>query len=155
MPYYNQSTRGRLADIGLGIRVDRATATLPQTAEAAIFTISGGKVAIMGIIGEVTTIIETKSNNTQLKANPTTGTSVALCADLDITADEVGCLYGITGTVSDALVGAGAGYAPLPAQPLVVNEGTIDLCCDAGNSGSVAWSIWYVPLEEGAEVTAA
>jgi hypothetical protein len=155
MPSYNKSTRDRLADIGLGIRVDRATAALPQTAESAIFTISGGKVAITGIIGEVTTIIETQANDTQLKANPTTGTSVALCADLDITADEVGCLYGVTGTVSDALVGAGAGYAPLPDRPLVVNEGTIDLCCDASNTGSVAWSIWYVPLEDGAEIVAA
>lgn len=155
MPFYNQSTRGRIADIAAGLRVDRATATLPQTTESAIFTVSGGKVLILGIIGEVTTVIETQANDTQLKANPTTGTSVALCADLDITADEVGCLYGITGTTTDALVGAGAGYAPWPSQPLVINEGTIDLCCDASNTGSVAWSVWYVPLEDGAAITAA
>lgn len=155
MPIYGQSTRERCADIGLGLRVDRATATLPQTTAAAIFTVSGGRVAITGIVGEVTTVIQTQANDTKLTANPTTGTSVDLCAALNITADEAGCLYGIDGTVANALVGANAGYCPLPAMPLVVNEGTIDLDCAASNTGSVKWSIWYFPLDLGAEVTAA
>ena len=155
MGYYNQSTRGRLADIGAGIRVDRATATLPQTTASAIFTVSGGKCLVLGIVGEVTTVIQTQANDTKLVANPTTGTSSDLCAVLDISADEVGCLYGITGTVANAMVGANAGYTTWPAAPIVVNEGTIDLNCAASNTGSVAWSIWYVPLEDGAAITAA
>jgi hypothetical protein len=155
MPFYNQSARQAIADVGVGMRVDRATATLPASTAGALFTVSGGKVAILGIIGEVTTAIQNQLNNTKLTANPTTGTSVDLCTVLDTANDEVGCLYGITGVVSEALVGANAGYAPWPTRPLVVNEGTIDLDCAATNTGSIAWSIWYLPLEDGAAVTAA
>ena len=97
--------------------------------------VAGSVVPELGIIGEVTTVIQTQANNTKLTANPTTGTSVDLCTVLDITADEVGCLYGIDGTVGNALVGANAGYAPLPDRPLVVNAGTIDLDCAASNTG--------------------
>ena len=53
------------------------------------------------------------------------------------------------------MLGVNAGYAQLPARPLVVNVGTIDLDCAASNTGSVKWSIWYVPLDDGAVVTAA
>lgn len=155
MAVYNATTAAALTGTILGTRVDRATAALPQTAAAALFTVTGGRVAIMGILGEVTTVIQTQANNTKLVANPTAGTSVDLCAVLNISADEVGCLYGVTGTVGDALIGVNAGYAPLPARPLVVAAGTIDLDCAASNTGSVKWSIWYAPLDDGAVVTAA
>lgn len=138
-----------------GFRTDRATAALPQTTAAAIFNITGGRVAILGIVGEVTTVIQTQANNTKLIANPTTGTSVDMCAVLDITADEVGCLYGITGVPSDALIGANAGISPLCTRPQVLNTGSIDLSCAASNTGSVKWSIFWLPLDDGATVTAA
>ena len=127
MAVYNATTAAALTGTILGTRVDRATAALPQTAAAALFNVVGGRVAIMAILGEVTTVIQTQANNTKLVANPTAGTSVDLCAVLNISADEVGCLYGVTGTVGDALIGVNAGYAPLPARPLVVAAGTIDL----------------------------
>lgn len=155
MPHYNQSARQSIADINLGMRVDKSTATLPAGTAGALFNVIGGRVAIKGILGEVTTVVQTQANNTKLTANPTVGTSVDLCAVLDISADEVGCLYGITGNVGDALTGADAGYAPLPEQPLVAAVGTIDLDCAATNTGSVKWSIWYVPVDDGAYIEAA
>ena len=155
MPNYNQSTRQTLTDMGIGMRVDRATAALPASTAGALFNVVGGTVAITAIVGEVTTVIQTQANNTKLTANPTTGTSVDICAVLDISADEAGCLYGITGTVGDALIGANAGATQLPANPIAVNIGTIDLSCAATNTGSVKWSIWYLPLEDGAYITAA
>ena len=157
MPSYNLSTRQRVADINLGLRVDRATATLPQTTAAAIFNVLVGRVAITQIVGEVTTVIQTQANNTKLTANPTTGTSVDICAALDITADEVGCLYGITGLNTDALIGVNAGALPQVGGKgaVIVNVGTIDLDCAASNTGSVKWSIFYVPVDEGAYIEAA
>lgn len=139
----------------LGLQVARATATLPATAAGALYTISGGRIALTAIVGKVTTIIQNQANNTKLVSNPTVGTSSDLCAVLNIAADEVGCLYGITGLASDALVGANAAYAPLPRNPLVIPQGTIDLDCAATNTGSVAWDLWYVPLDAGAAVAAA
>ena len=138
-----------------GYRVDRATATLPASTQAALFTISGGLVAITKIIGEVTTVIQTQANNTKLVSNPTVGTDVDLCAVLNITADEVGTLYSISGTLATALIGVNAGAVPTQTNEIVVPEGTIDLDCAATNTGEIKWSLWYIPLDQGARVVAA
>lgn len=139
----------------LGILVDRATAALPQSVAAAIFTITGGRVLITSIIGEVTTVIQTQACNTKLVANPDVGTSVDMCAVLSITADEVGCLYGITGVPADAMIGTNAGLTRVPDHGLVLNTGSIDLDCAASNTGSVKWTLTYVPIDNGAAVAAA
>jgi len=139
----------------LGFPVERATATLPQTTAGALFTVAGGIVAITQIVGEVTTVIQTQANDTKLTANPTTGTSVDICAALDISADEAGCLYGISGLAATALIGANAGSVPGQIYSVLVNIGTIDLACAASNTGSVKWTLFYIPIEDGASVVAA
>lgn len=139
----------------LGIRVNRATAALPQTTAAAIFTITGGRVLLTSIVGEVTTAIQNQANNTKLTANPTTGTSVDMCAVLSTANDEVGCLYSITGTPADAMIGTNAGLVPAMAKGLILPIGTIDLDCAASNTGSVKWTLTYIPLDDGAAVAAA
>ena len=140
----------------LGIAVDKAATTLPETAAVAQFTIAGGRVLVTSIVGEVTTVIETQANETKLTANPTTGTSVDMCAVLDISADEVGCLYGITGTPADALVGTNAGLTVgMSNKGIVVNIGTIDLACGATNTGETKWTLHYLPIDAGATVVAA
>ena len=48
MPNYNWSTRQTLADLRLGMRVDRATSTLPATTNLPIFNVVGGRVADVG-----------------------------------------------------------------------------------------------------------
>lgn len=145
----------QIRQIALGTKVDRATATLPQTAQGALFTVSGGRVLITSIVGQVTTVLGATATNASLVANPTTGTDVALCAVLAVASKEAGTLFGITGLFSDALVGANAGATVLPRNPVVVNVGTIDLLTSASNTGSVKWSITYVPLDDGASVVAA
>lgn len=137
-----------------GFQVSRAAAALPATTASAIFNIVGGRVLVLGILGEVATTIQTQANATKLIANPDTGTSVDLCATLDITADAVGTFYGITGTFATAMAGAGVA-APFPALPIAVNTGTIDLSCAATNTGTVKWDIWYLPIDDGAYVEAA
>lgn len=141
--------------IALGRKVDRATAALPQTTAGTLFTVTGGRILLTSIVGEVTTIIQTQANNTKLQSVPTTGTTVDLCAVLDITADEVGCLYGITGTFATAMVGANAGATVIPSVAVIVPIGAIKLNCAASNTGSVKWSLTYVPLDDGASVVAA
>ncbi len=138
-----------------GVRVDRATAALPQTAAGTLFTVTGGRIILTGIAGEVTAAIQAQVNNTKLQSVPVVGTTVDLCAVLDIASDEVGCLYGITGLFSDALVGANAGAAPWPHRPIVVPAGAIKLNCAASNTGSVKWAMTYIPLDDGASVAAA
>lgn len=145
-----------------GLKVSRATAALPQTAAAAIFTVVGGRVIITGLIGEVTTVIQTQANATKLTANPTVGSDVDLCATVDITALEVGGKLSLIPDLdatpfSVALGKQLAGAAPFGVAPhgIAVAVGTIDLNCAASNTGSVKWDLTYVSLDAGASVVAA
>lgn len=145
----------QLRSIVLGQKVDRATATLPQTATGALFNITGGRVLVTDITGEVTTVLGATATNAKLVSTPTTGTAVDLCAVLAVASKEVGTLFGITGLFSDAMVGANAGASVAPRNGVVIPIGSIGLNTSASNTGSVKWSITYVPLDNGATVTAA
>lgn len=141
-----------------GIKVQRATAALPQTAAGALFTVSGGKVLITSLVGEVTTVIQTQADATKLTFDPTdAGATQDLSATLDITADAVGTLYSLTGTPATAMQDA-LNFLPsskVLAQPLVLKPGSILLDCAASNTGSVKWDLTYIPLDNGASVAAA
>jgi hypothetical protein len=151
---FNQSTRHAVADIHLGLRVDRASATLPQTAAAAIFNIVGGRVAMTAILGEVTVLLGAVGNMS-LESNPTVGTTAALCAVLAAAALEEGTLLSIDGTKATAMLGVDAGGTAMQSKPVALPVGTLDLRLSASNVGECKWSIWYVPIDDGAYVTAA
>jgi hypothetical protein len=138
-----------------GTAVERATADLPaSTANAVLFNITGGRILLTGILGEVTTVIETQACNTKLTFNPTVaGSAVDICANLDITAAAVGTLFTITGTAANAMV-SGLGLVAM-ASPWVLQPGAIELDTAATNTGQVKWKVWYMPLDTGATVAAA
>lgn len=120
-----------------------------------LFNVSG-KVALTSLIGEVTTAI-TVANTVKLQANPTTGATGNLCAATDIgtTDTPAGDLLTITGVPADSLlfnVGLGVG---LKQAPLIIAAGTIEQVTATGADGAVTWSLTYVPIENGATVTAA
>lgn len=133
---------------------NRATATLPATAQTALFTVTG-RVRITSIIGEVTTIVQTQACNAKLVANPTVGTDVDMCAVLDITAAAVGAQFSITGTLANALVKTTSGVGVAQAASLLILPGTIDLSTSATNTGAVKWRVEYVPVDAGARIFAA
>ena len=135
-------------------RVVRDTATLPATTQEALFTVSG-RIKVVSIIGEVTTVIQTQANDTKLIANPTVGADVDMCAVNDISADAVGTLYHITGTLADAMVATTSGVGVYQAAPLIVTAGTIDLDCAATNTGSVKWTLTYEKIDANSNVVAA
>ena len=133
---------------------NRATAALPATTTAAIFNVNG-RVKILSIVGEVTTVIQTQACNTKISFNPTgTGASTDLCANLDVTAAAVGSMFYPTGTFATAMVKAVFLARPM-AEPVIVEDGTIDLTTSATNTGSVKWRIEYIPAGPGAFVSAA
>lgn len=138
-----------------GVRVDRATANLPQTATGSLFTVTGGRVLVTSIVGQVTTVVQTQANNTKLVATPTVGTVNDLCAVLDLTAAAVGSLLSVTGLVSDALVKSTGGAIATQRNGIVVAAGAIGLSCAASNTGQVKWSLTYIPYDDGAAVVAA
>ncbi|MEU6781485.1 hypothetical protein ABZ912_19955 [Nonomuraea angiospora] len=145
----------QLRTLLLGTRVDRATATLPQTATGSLFTVAGGRVLVTSIVGEVTVAVQNQANNTKLVATPTTGSVNDLSATVDVANLGVGGLLGATGLAGDALVKSTGGGVSNLRNPVVVAIGAIGLSCAASNTGSVKWSITYIPLDNGASVTAA
>lgn len=144
----------QLAAINLGTKVSTSGKTVPQNAASALFTVTGGRVVVLGIVGEVTTVIGGTTPSAKLVANPTTGTDSDITSAVAITSDPVGNLYGVA-TVGGALVVLES-VAPLNQTPFVVKAGTIDLNVSAADAtGAIKWDLFYVPLDPGASVTAA
>ena len=146
---------GNLA-ITEGFLVERATAALPQTAVGNLFTVTGGRIIVRGLVGQVTTAIQAQANATKLVYDPTaTGANQDLCATLDINGHAVGIMYGITGIVTDAMKSNLLFMKNDIDQGVMLNAGAIALSCAASNTGSVAWSLFYIPIDTGVTVAAA
>lgn len=133
--------------------VARSAATLPQTTQTAYFTVTG-RCMVLKAIGEVTTVIQAQANNIKLVSNPTVGADVDMCAVLDINGDAVGTVYTITGTLSDAMVATTSGAVQSQLTGIDVMAGTIDLSASASSTGATKWTIHYVPIDDGATITA-
>lgn len=150
---------------------ERATAALPQTANSAIFTVTG-KIKLVSIHGVVTTTIENQANQTALKAVTNVGSlgPTDICASADIAAAGVGSVLvplSVNASFGVSLSNQVTGWTPTALQiasgsaflyeitPAVIQAGTINLSTGASNTGSVKWRIEYVPMEPGARVFAA
>jgi len=138
-----------------GIKVERPASLLPQTGVLPIFNVLVGRVAVTQIIGEVTVITAGLANGTTLEGSPTVGTIVPLCVALDTAGDEVGTLYGIEGDPAIALIGINAGALPAQERNVILPVGTLGWRCLANDTGEVKWTIFYVPIDDGAYVTVA
>jgi len=159
--YDRQLGDGTTADTNnrLGKKVTRNAADIFAGTQIPLFTISGGKVLVTAVSIEVTTAaIDGSTSNTQVVTNPTVGTDAAMCATLDIAADEAGTIYSLTGEPETPLTGGSGGGAPAMIAPWIVAEGTIDILssADVGTGGALGYcELWYIPLDTGASVAAA
>jgi hypothetical protein len=146
----------QLRTLLFGTRIVRAAATLPQTAQAALFTVAGGDVLITGLVGEVTTAIQAQATTVQLIGNPTTGTDVNWSnATGDINGKELGSTVVLPAVFGGTALVQAAGGNALPSVPYLARIGTIDLKTVASSTGGMKWYLTYVPLDDGATVTAA
>ena len=138
--------------------LERGTALIPQTADQALFRITGGKIRVTSIIGEVTVAIGAVANATKLKHNPAgTGSDVDICATLDITGDAVGQIYSIVGVLATAMKSTTLWLVipsdNIPWPGLILGPGDIEIDC-AGSSvtGKVKWTLTYELVDAGANV---
>lgn len=133
--------------------VKKATATLPASGNQTIFTVTGGPIEILDILGEVTTVIQTQACNLKITSVDTaSSTATDICANLNITAAAVGTFFNITGTLANALVATAGGTAISQAGRVVIPAGVLRITTSATNTGSVAWYIRYRPLSTGVSV---
>ena len=156
-------TSKRLAELWqgkrlLGQKVERALAALPQTAALAIFTITGGRIMLTSLIGEVTTLVGAVANVTRytiIPAGPLAEQN--LCAAVtDINALALGSYMGLSGVPTDPLM-TGLGIIPGMTMPLFLSIGTIYIRCAGsdGGTGRVKYSLRYIPYDDAASVAAA
>lgn len=140
-----------------GILVNRATATV--AADQDLFSVDGGRVILLGFVGEVTTAIGAGSQDFGIFFDPDDGGSNVDLADtttpLVVDADPTGTLYTLNTTAGGDLVATtDIAYNAILATPIVLTAGDIVLDVTGTEVGSVKWSAIYVPLDTGATLTA-
>ncbi len=139
----------------LGHKLERPTATLPQTTSAPIFNIHVGVVKMTLIIGYITTVLGAVGNMS-LEENPTVGTLEVLCAVVAAGTYAQDDQVGITGVPADAMLPALTGGIPgMTTQGVYLRAGTLDLRLSAGSTGSIRWTVFFVPVDSGAYMSVA
>lgn len=137
-----------------GEHIARAAATLPQGANAPIFTIAGGRVLITALVGQVTVVLGSVGNM-KLIATPSVGSAQDMCAVVAAGTLAAGTMLGITGAVGDAMVAQNGVMKGFSYDGIIVDVGTINLSLSGSSTGSVKWDLFYTSLDDGATVTAA
>ncbi|MCU1687772.1 MAG: hypothetical protein JWQ81_8511 [Amycolatopsis sp.] len=147
----------QIRQILLGSKVERATAALPQTATGNIYTVAGGRILVTGLVGEVTVATGAVATNLKISTAPTTGTAVDLTANTLVTSKEVGSQYTLPAASGSAGIvkNGGAGGQFPTHQPYIIPIGAISITTDASDTGSMKWTLTYIPLDDGASVVAA
>jgi len=136
----------------LGIKVERGTSNI--TTGLDLFTVSVGNCYVNLFVGEVTTDIENKSVNMTIISTPSTGTYSDIGGVLAIDDDDEGTLYTVEGDGTTILESDG-GMIQGHLVPFIVAPGVIEATISATHSGSIKFTLWYVPLEDGAKIVAA
>lgn len=150
----------QVARAAFGWRVDRAAAVVPTVAQSpqSIFTISGGRVLVKLLVGEVTTVLDGTVYTLKVSHTPTVGSATDLSAALTMTSFLAGGHVTLGATVGAALSNDNAAgliglVAPSPA--LVLAAGVVTLTGSATQTGAMKWSLHYVPLDAAASVVSA
>lgn len=163
MAFITKSSRARtagpsnsgFATLFQTIQVAKAAATLPATGNQSIFVVTGGRVLVHHLVGEVTTVNSATATNLKVTSVPTVGTAADVAANLAVASLEVGTIYVVEGD-GTALIGVSAGFAPTAVQvPWICPTGTLRLTTSATNTGASKWDIFYQPLDAGATVVSA
>jgi len=140
--------------LGEGIRVD-ATARALAIETFTFANVVGGDVLITQIIGRFTVAVNA-TTNLFLQFTPTvaTATVTVLCTAIDVDTYGIGDVVTITGVPGNALLPAArAGAVPGMTVPLIVPAGELESDSDAApGTGTILWSVWYIPLTDGAYV---
>ena len=170
MSNYSPSTIARIADINYGLRVDTGDVLGPALSTAdptrlTLFNVVGGRVLVRQIIAEATETFVGAGALIKLAFTPTGGsqvdlTAVSLDAGSSAWAAGVRLILGaaIGGTTTFSAIGASVAKAADPYVLGTVGVGGAILShatTAAFTDGTAIFSLWYVPLDDGAYVEAA
>ncbi|HAM39893.1 MAG TPA: hypothetical protein DCP69_00770 [Candidatus Omnitrophica bacterium] len=163
----NYTLGSALRESNIGVRVDKVGVL---TADDDLFNVYG-ECLITLMYGVVTTVMDGGASTVALNEK---ASSIAISAATTITSDALGTVYVVTGQTGALLNG---GDAPTVAvgmaggqhtstvvlgnsvSPWIMDGGTAGLIIEStqtgADTGGITWSIFYLPLEEGAYISAA
>lgn len=158
MPIYEQSQLENIAACYQGIRVESAAA-LVTAAAVTKFTVAGGNVIMTGFYGEVEVTIAATATTVIVTHTPTVGTA-SILAILAGATDIQGFVPGRIGYLAafgSILTWTATGYgilAPKAGTRYVLRPGALSITGSAAPAtGTVRWTMFYVPVDPGAYVT--
>jgi hypothetical protein len=136
-----------------GVRVERSGAVLPATGNQTLFTIAGGRILLTGLVGEQTVVGSATATNLKLTSVSTAigGAGTDICANTAVASLAVGTQYAPVAIGSAMQTGA----VVTQNNELILPAGIIRATTDATNTGAIRWTLTYLPLDDGATVTAA
>jgi hypothetical protein len=148
-----------------GLIVQEPAKNIPQTNFSNIFTVSGGRVLLTSLVGQVTTAIGATATTISVGVTPTGGSlaAAAIATATAITSAAVGTLVSVAMPVGALVVGAVAGTGVLAlggsnlfstGSQLLVSPGVINISTSANDTGAMSWTCTYIPYDTGATVTA-
>lgn len=144
--------------LALGNQISRATAALPASTAGNIFTVSGGRILLVALIGEVTTAIQNQACTLKVSTAPTVGSAVDLCTAASIINAPVGVHFSLPSAAGSALttdLATGGGVQDIMTSAWLVPVGSLTITTSATNTGSVKWDMAYIPWDNAAQVVAA
>jgi hypothetical protein len=146
--------------IGLGIRVVRPAADMGNTAiRIAIFDVNVGEVLLTCLYGTCTVAPAGAANAIQFDLTPTVGTGPSPMDDGvgDLNGLAIGDIIAPQGNITLPAVVAGPLCAgPTFSMPWICKVGDIGITkAQAQAAGTWSFTLFYIPLTDGANVTAA
>jgi len=148
MAHYPKSTRDRVADINIGMRVDRATSLVR---DKSLFRVKGGRVLLTCLHGYVTTAMHATTQNVKIQHDATNGAATDICANTAFKSLAQFTHLSISGDKTDAFNTSTSAVEAM-AYPVILGVGDIKLVRGQNVDGSLSWSVWYVPLDDGASI---
>ncbi len=150
------------AFVSQNIHVQRPTLALPQSTTEQLFRVYGGRVIVHGMLGEVTTILDSTdpvgkiSSKALSVAAAAVGTAVDVASTVSIASLEVGGKVFVEGDgTAWVKSNAGAAFIGTNSGSWIAPQGEIYLTTGASNlTGFMKWDLWYEPLDAGAYVAA-
>lgn len=128
-------------------RIRRRGAAIPQTAQAAIFSVLGGPILVWAFSGKVTLAANATATNLTVVGNSAAAgiADVNLCTATAIASTALGNILALQVAGIGSALGIG-GAAAMLVTPVVVDVGTIDLLTSANNPMQAEWNVIWQPL---------
>lgn len=139
----------------VGDRERSISKTPSNVATGNLFSVRGGLIKIIDLVGIVQTVVETQANSIKLLIDPENGSDTDICVALEVTADAVGTVYTIDGTVGNAMIATDNGVIASQVLALICPPGMIELNGTDTNTGVIRWSMYYVALSPNVQVNVA